>query len=86
MSISEGDKRNSSIELLRIILIVFIIFHHYCYHGLEESADFSLQTIDIGKRILIQLFHSGGIIANNAFALISGYYLSATGGVPERVK
>lgn len=73
----ETKKRNSSIELLRILMMILIIFHHYCYHGLEESSEFCIASIPVYQRVIVQLLHSGGIIANNVFSLISGYYLIA---------
>lgn len=33
----DDKKRDSNIELLRIITMVFIVGHHYVYHGLYNS-------------------------------------------------
>ena len=32
-----GSYRNSSIELLRIIAIILIIFHHFTIHGIIDK-------------------------------------------------
>ncbi len=65
-------KRNSGIELLRIICVILIICHHYSFHGgfLQFSYD------DIGLNIIfIQMLNMFGKASCSVFALISGYFL-----------
>lgn len=64
--------RNSSLELLRIISMFFIIMHHYSVHGGYETLsynNFSTSTV------FIQILSIFGKIGCQIFALISGYFL-----------
>lgn len=66
------SERNALIELLRVILMLMIISSHYSAHGDYEQftiARLSWQTF------VLQVLAFGGKIANNAFILITGYYL-----------
>ena len=63
-------QRNSSIELLRIICIIAILFHHYFVHG---GYNFSGEITNI--EIVITILGSFGKIAACIFILISGYFL-----------
>ncbi|WP_028242266.1 acyltransferase family protein [Pseudobutyrivibrio ruminis] len=72
------EKRNSSIELLRIVMMFLIIAHHYCYHGVEACFSEKQQMLAVDMWInvyLIQILHFVGIIGNGTFAVISGYFL-----------
>lgn len=69
---SAYNRKNSSIELLRIICIILIVAHHYCVHGISDAL--SYETIN-GYRVFLQLFGAFGKVACSIFALISGYYL-----------
>lgn len=65
------NKRNSSIELLRIISMILIIFHHFALHG---DFDFSSSSITV-SRLWYYFIIMGGKIGVNIFILISGYFL-----------
>lgn len=71
------EKRNSSIELLRIIAMVFIVMHHFVAHG-NFNFDHTEVTIN---RFFLQLFMLGGKIGVDVFVLISGYFLVKSSGV-----
>lgn len=62
--------RNSAIELLRIISMIMIVFHHFAVHG---GFDFgvSLSPTHFWYNFIVM----GGKIGVNIFVLISGYYL-----------
>lgn len=62
------NERNSSIELLRIFAILFIISHHFLVHGMKLWEDISWSNY-----ILLTL-DSAFYVAVNCFVLISGYY------------
>ena len=64
-------KRQSNFELLRIVAMVMIIFHHFAYHG-GFVWDFSTITIE---HLWYNLIIMGGKIGVNIFVLISGYFL-----------
>lgn len=63
--------RESKFELLRIISMVMIIFHHFAYHS---GFDFNMNTITLNE-LWIQFIVIGGKIGVNIFILISGYFL-----------
>ncbi len=65
------QKRNSTIELLRIISMLMIVFHHFAIHG-DFSFDESQFTI---PRLWYNFINMGGRIGVDIFILISGYYL-----------
>ena len=62
--------RNSSIELLRIISMIMIVFHHFAYHG-GFSFGASVSITHFWYNFIIM----GGKVGVNIFVLISGYYL-----------
>ena len=67
-----GKKRNSSIELLRIIMILSIIAHHLLVNSqlyIETKGSFSI------KYIIMFVFGMGGKIGLNVFLIISGYFM-----------
>lgn len=61
--------RNSAVELLRIIAMLFIILSHLCYHGVAgEQSSFVFNTI----------FAQWGILGNlgvDIFVIITGYFM-----------
>ncbi|MBE5747832.1 MAG: acyltransferase [Clostridiales bacterium] len=62
-------ERNSAIELLRIITMVMIIFHHFSLHG---GFEFSSVSVNLFWYNFIVI---GGKIGVNVFIIISGYHL-----------
>jgi len=64
-------KRNSSIELLRIIAMIMIIMSHYSVHGgfCHDSISFGFNKIFLHSILL-------GSLGVDIFFLISGYFLS----------
>lgn len=72
-----SKSRNSSVELLRILsmlfIMLFIICSHFCIHGSFETEGMSFS---INKMIL-----PIGVLGNlgvDVFVMISGYFLSQT--------
>lgn len=69
--------RESNIELLRLIIMAFIVFHHFIFHGLGiyRSLVFHepsiLPSSHIDFALIIDSFF---IAAVNVFLLISGYF------------
>lgn len=61
--------RDSNIELLRIVAMLFILFHHYALY----NSLYNLEISNINKYIGIILF-SLGKIGVNIFILITGYF------------
>lgn len=64
-------KRNSSLELLRIISMVMIMFYHFAIHG---HFDFSTASVSV-SRMWLNLISMGGKIGVDLFIIISGYFL-----------
>lgn len=65
------NKRNSSIELLRIICMFMIVFHHFARHGEFQFSDYGLTATKLWYNFIIM----GGKTGVNIFVLISGYFL-----------
>lgn len=63
-------KRNSNIELLRIVAMLLIVLHHYSVHG-PWPALTSMTT-----SIAVDFLSFGGKLGVDAFVLITGYYVS----------
>lgn len=69
----EKQARNSSIELLRIVTIVLIIFGHFNVHGIWETMDRSLA---LGRQSFISCLTGwGGNMGNEIFMIITGYFM-----------
>ena len=67
---NKDKRRNSALELLRIICMILIIMHHFAVHGgynLEETS-----TLNI---LWVQFLSLGGKLGVNCFIMISGYFL-----------
>lgn len=70
---NQVKERNSALELLRIIGIFFIILRHYS-ENVIPFAD--VTTANWSWRItFLQVNTAWGLIANNIFTLISGYFM-----------
>jgi len=65
-------KRNSNIEILRIISIIMIVISHYCVHGIGGEK---IATLGFGINRYIYESLTIGNIGTILFVLISGYYL-----------
>lgn len=65
----DRKKRNSNIELLRILCMLMIILHHSYYHSniIRDSSNINYIILDT-----LQLL---GLVSNNIFVLITGYYM-----------
>ncbi|ORX73465.1 hypothetical protein BCR32DRAFT_285625 [Anaeromyces robustus] len=70
-NVLKPKERQSNIELLRIISMIFIIMHHFSVHG---KFKFNNKTITM-NRLWIQFMNMGGKINVNIYVLISGYFL-----------
>ncbi|KAA9302211.1 acyltransferase family protein [Aerococcus sanguinicola] len=64
-------KRQTNIELLRIISIIMIIFHHFAVHG---GFNWEATAITI-PHFWYNFIVIGGKVGVNIFILISGYFL-----------
>lgn len=65
--------RQSNIELLRIILMILVIAHHYVVNSgvMDQFNYFSVSA----PMIYLQCFGAFGKVAINAFVLITGYFM-----------
>lgn len=64
--------RNSSFEVLRLIAMTIIIFHHFVVHGIIPVVDI-WQNHSMGILISI-LMGWGGYLGNSLFILLTGYF------------
>lgn len=67
-----SNHRQSNIELLRIVAMLMIVFHHFAIHG---GFVFESTTLSI-PRFWYNFIIMGGKIGVNLFVLISGYFLA----------
>lgn len=67
-AIGEVHKRNSSIELLRIISMLMILFHHFLVHNV---TDYTLIKFGVVRFILQLFLESGGKIGVVIFFTVS---------------
>ena len=65
------NQRNSNLELLRIIAMVFIVSHHFAVHGFGD-CNF---VISNPNNYLIYLLSIFGKIGVDIFVLISAYFM-----------
>ncbi|MDR1778921.1 MAG: acyltransferase [Clostridiales Family XIII bacterium] len=63
------SERKSNMELLRLILMVFIVAHHFIVHGLKTAGYYGPDTTTMGLTV-----NSFVIVGVNGFVLISGYF------------
>lgn len=65
--------RSSNIELMRIILMVVIIMHHYVVNsGIMNDVNLSNLTPNI---VFLQYWGMWGKMAINAYVMVSGFFL-----------
>ena len=63
--------RNTSIELLRIISMIMIMFHHFAYHG---NFEWNFNEVKL-PHLWYDFILMGGKVGVDIFVLISGYFL-----------
>ena len=75
---AEIKQRNSNFELLRLMLMFLIVFHHAITHGLGLDSFSSWSNtpllINSGEMNMYLLLNNLCIYAVNAFIIISGYF------------
>lgn len=80
---NKKESRDSSIELLRLVLMVMICMHHCIVHGLGLAGLSNIFNYDIKildeQMLITNIFNSLCIPAVNCFILISGYFSIKTG-------
>lgn len=69
----ERQERNSSIELLRIAIIILIIFHHFNIHGIWLPTNYSL--VREWQLFVSCMIGWGGNVGNGIFMIITGYFM-----------
>lgn len=74
MKKQEVKKRESSIELFRIITMIVIVAHHYVFNSGLMDAIITSETLKF-NHIFLLLFGWGGKIGINCFVLITGYFM-----------
>lgn len=77
------SKRQSNIELLRIISMFLIVCNHFSIHGIDIKN--SSLSISINK-VFSDIVSSGGKLGAIIFIIISGYYLIQSQPSSKRIK
>lgn len=71
--------RESNLELLRIVSMLMIVFHHYIMHGIilpcEGNPALSQAVNYSGFEAILKSVNFGGTFGINCFVLISGYFM-----------
>ena len=70
----KSHKRDSSIELLRIITMLVIVAHHYVVNSGIKEALFISGSMSL-NHIFLLIFGWGGKTGINCFVLITGYFM-----------
>lgn len=66
------DKRNSKVEMMRLVLMYGIVLCHFCVHGiLSQEIKFSFSL----NYIVCNFMGILGPIGNNVFMLLSGFFM-----------
>lgn len=73
---SDIKERNSSFELLRLVLMTLIVVHHSIIHGLGFSGYGIVKPVILGSHLIpfALIIDCVCICAVNCFILISGYF------------
>lgn len=72
------NKRESNIELLRILAMIMIVMCHVAAHGILKEIDTSSSFSNFvfyKKLYIVQISQFLGAVSDNIFLLISGYFL-----------
>ena len=79
-SLNEKIERKTGFDVLRLVLMGMIIFHHFAYHGVV-SASFVPESFDWWQnghtlnRLWVSFILPGGNVGNGVFFALSGYLL-----------
>lgn len=74
--IPQSKKRDSNLELFRIITMLLIVAHHYVVNsGLTSSDGPIAANPTAGHSIFLLLFGAWGKIGINCFVMITGYFM-----------
>ena len=74
--VEQKKQRDSNIELLRIIMMIIIVGHHYIVNsGISDAINLNILKSSCGiKDYFALVFGWGGKTAINVFLLITGYF------------
>ena len=72
--------RNSNLELLRILCMLFIVAHHFGVHGQYVATE-----MPAFNQFIVTLLSAGGKLGVNIYVLISGYFLIKSDFKPRRI-
>lgn len=67
-------KRDSNLELLRIICMYFIVIHHLLTHAFNWILGYNFETVISSYALIATTINSFFFISVNCFILISGYF------------
>lgn len=72
---SQVEERDSNVELLRLVCMLFIVIHHFIVNAIFKECCLEEEMISLTVTNISAIFVNGFLyIAVNCFVLISGYY------------
>lgn len=73
---NNANIRESNIELLRILLMFFIVLHHLIVHGLKNVGylPYPIEELCVEKQVPLMLVNSFVVVSVNCYVVISGYF------------
>lgn len=77
----QNEVRKSNFELLRIVAMILIIFHHFYVHGIFDLSTDS----NVIKMMVVSFLGSFGKCASLIFILITGYFMIEKKSNPKRI-
>ena len=67
-------KRQSNIELLRIIAMLLIVFHHFAIHGIHRFNPGIYEALPTASKLFVDFSLPGGLVGVGIFFMITGYF------------
>ena len=67
--------KSSNIEILRIVAMLMIVAHHYCYFGIFRYWHDNSTIISYLNNVIVGIVSMGGKLGVDIFVLITGYFM-----------
>jgi len=71
----EVKEKQANIELLRIIAMLMIIMHHFCFHGVFSYWNENSNIVQFVNDVIVSFASMGGKVGVDIFVIITGYFM-----------